>query len=153
MASSVPPASRLPGRRIDFTGVDQTDATAVSKAVVITMWTVDAAVDRGQRDAYLRAAPLLEPAYAASIADQPGEGVPSAWRQHQAYSTVNAVQERPEGDVVPDTATATHRQWRVAVTATGRDGWTPRCVNATVFVRLRRFDRDAPWRVAAVTTV
>lgn len=136
----------------DFRKVDQGNPTAVSKTVITVMWTVDATVDNGQRDAYLRAVPLLATTYAATISNQPAGGLPATWRDHRAYARVQAVLEEPKGDVEPDTPTTAHRQWQITVTPIGRDGWKGALVHASAFVTLTRAAANAPWRVSNVTT-
>jgi hypothetical protein len=131
--------------------VDRSDATAVSRAAVQVMWTVDATIDRGQLDAYLRAEPYLSPKYADEVGTQPPGSIPSVWRDHRAYARVRLAAQAPEDGVGPDTATTAHRQWGITVTPTGRDGWTGSPVRATAFVALTRGD-DGGWQVSQVTT-
>lgn len=132
--------------------LDHTDATAVSRAAVTIMWTVDARIDQGQRDAYLRAAPLLTAQYAASLHAEPAGKNPPEWSDHEAYASVRVAQEQPKGDVAPDTATTAHRYWQIIVTPTGRDGWEGQPVRASAFVTLVRQDDRSPWKVSAVGT-
>lgn len=146
-APTLTPHGGLP----DLTGLDRADATQVSKAAVTVMWTVDAAVDRGQRDAYLRARSLLDPGYAAAIADGPAGELPTLWRRHRAYARVTVVRAPVEGDVEPDTPTAARRRWAVTVVPTGRDGWLGAPVRTSVFVTLTRSSVSAPWRVSATS--
>ena len=136
----------------DLKRLDQRDATAVSKAALTLMWTVDSATDHGQQDAYQRATPLLDSVYKAVIADQGGGGVPGQWSRHRAYAKVRLTRQTPEGDVPADTPTLAHRQWRINVTPTGRDGWKDSPVHVTAFVTLKRDKPSGPWRVSAVGT-
>ncbi|WP_190856874.1 hypothetical protein [Actinomadura sp. RB99] len=130
--------------------VDRGDATAVSRAAVKVMWTVDAATDRSQLDAYLRAKPYLSPEYAERVNAEPAGAVPSLWRDHRAYARVHLTRQAPEDGIGADTAATAHRQWGVTVTPTGRDGWTGKPVHAIAFVSLIR--RDGGWQVSGVTT-
>ena len=114
------------------------------------MWTVDSAIDRGQRDAYLRACPYLTPDYAARVAAEQAVGpLPQQWRDHRAYAEVRLELRQPEGDLDPDTPTMAYRQWQVTVTPTGRDEWKGRTVRAIAFVTLTRASPRDPWRVGA----
>lgn len=131
--------------------VDRGDATAVSRAAVQVMWTVDATIDRGQLDAYLRAKPYLSPEYAEAVSAEPPGSLPSLWRDHRAYARVRLTRQAPEDGVGPDTATTAHRQWGITVIPTGRDGWTGPSVHATAFVTLTRGDGGG-WQVSGVTT-
>ncbi|SNR35819.1 hypothetical protein SAMN06265355_102119 [Actinomadura mexicana] len=123
----------------------------MSQAAVQVMWTVDAAIDRGQGDAYRRARPFLTPEYAARSDAQPLGAVPSAWRDHRAYARVRLAPQTPEDGVPPDNARTAHRQWEVTVTPVGRDGWKGPSTRAVAFVTLTRGAGDA-WRVSGVTT-
>lgn len=131
--------------------VDRGDATAVSRAAVQVMWTVDAAVDRDQLDAYLRAGPYLSAKYAKALNAEPVGAVPSLWRDHRAYARVRLTPQAIEDGVGADTATTAHREWAVTVTPTGRDGWKGAPVHATAFVTLTRGD-DGDWQISEVTT-
>ncbi|MDL4772976.1 MULTISPECIES: hypothetical protein [Thermomonosporaceae] len=142
----------VPGGLPDLTRLDQHDATAVSETALTLMWTVDSTTDHGQLDAYRRAIPLLDSVYAAAITGQAGGGVPGRWSGHRAYARVRLTRQSPQGDVAADTPTLAHRQWKIAVTPTGRDGWKDTPVHATAFVTLKRAEPSAPWRVSAVGT-
>jgi hypothetical protein len=136
----------------DLSRLDQSDATAVSKAALTLMWTVDSAIDHGQQDAYQRATPLLDSVYKAVIDGQGAGSMPGLWSRHRAYAKVRLTRQTPLGDVPADTPKLAHRQWRIDVTPTGRDGWKGTPVHASAFVTLRRDGPDAPWRVSAVGT-
>lgn len=149
---STPPAPTGTPRGLpDPKAVDRHDATAVSRAAVQVMWTVDATIDRGQGDAYRRARPFLTPEYAARSDAQPLGAVPSVWRDHHAYARVRLVAQTPEDGVPPDNARTAHRQWDVTVAPTGRDGWRGPSTHAIAFVTLTRDGEDG-WRVSGVTT-
>ncbi|PZG22362.1 hypothetical protein [Nonomuraea aridisoli] len=132
--------------------IDQRDADAVSTAVLTTMWSIDTTADRDQRDAVLRAAGWLSPDYLADLRTAPRVGTDAAWTTWAAHRartrpTLTAGRDtRP-----PDTATHAYRQWQLAVTPIGADGWRGRPLTMTAFVALHRDRRCAPWRVAAVT--
>lgn len=145
-------SSAVPRGLPDLSRLDQSDATAVSKAALTLMWTVDSAIDHGQQDAYQRATPLLDSVYKAVIADEGGGGIPGQWSRHRAYAKVRLTRQIVQGDVPADTPKLAHRQWRIDVTPTGRDGWKDAPVHATAFVTLRRDGPDDPWRVSAVGT-
>ena len=149
---STPPApTATPHGLPDPKTVDRHDATAVSRAAVQVMWTVDASIDRGQGDAYRRARPYLTPEYAARTDAQPLGAVPSVWRDHRAYARVRLRPQTPEDGAPPDNARTSHRQWEVTVTPTGRDGWKGTPTQAIAFVTLTRDAGDA-WQVSGVTT-
>ncbi|WP_433142608.1 hypothetical protein ACQPZ8_46675 [Actinomadura nitritigenes] len=145
-------SSAVPRGLPDLSRLDERDATAVSKAALTLMWTVDSAIDHGQQDAYQRATPLLDSVYKAVIADEGGGGIPGQWSRHRAYAKVRLTRQIVQGDVPADTPKLAHRQWRIDVTPTGRDGWKDAPVHATAFVTLRRDGPDDPWRVSAVGT-
>jgi hypothetical protein len=152
ISAPVTTSSAVPRGLPDLSRLDQSDATAVSKAALALMWTVDSAVDHGQQDAYQRAFPLLDSVYKAVVAGQGGGGLPGQWSRHRAYAKVRLTQETPLGDVPAETPTLAHRQWRIEVTPTGRDGWKDTPIHATAFVTLRRNGPDDPWRVSALGT-
>ncbi|MGI5323805.1 hypothetical protein [Actinomadura nitritigenes] len=151
-ATSPTASPRVPRGLPDLTRLDQTNATAVSKAALILMWTVDSAIDHGQQDAYQRATPLLDDVYKTVIAGQGGGGIPGQWSRHRAYAKVRLTRQTPQGDVPAETPTLAHRLWRIDITPTGRDGWKDTPVHVTAFVTLKRDGPDAPWRVSAVGT-
>ncbi|MEU9019233.1 hypothetical protein [Actinomadura sp. NPDC048394] len=157
-ASSTPTEKAAPtgtpyGGPLELRKIDQRDATAVSRAAVRVMWTVDAATDRSQRDAYLRARPLCTSEYAAALAADAAAGaIPTAWTDHRAYAKVDLAPRTPEGDVDEDTPTTAYRGWAITVTPTGRDGWTGTPVHAIAFVALKRPNASTPWRISHVGT-
>lgn len=152
-ASCSPSKGATPPGLPDPQGIDHSDATAVARAAVTVMWTVDAEIDQGQRDAYKRACPYLTAQYAAQIASEDSVGpVPAVWKEHRAYAKVSLTLQQPEGDLDPDTATRAYRQWSITVTPTGRDGWTGPRTRATAFVVLVRATARDSWRVFRVTT-
>ena len=132
--------------------IDQRDADAVSAAVLTTMWRIDTTTDRDQRDAVLRAAGWLSPAYLADLRAGSQVGTDAAWTgwaAHRARTEPSLIAGRDQRQ--PDTATHADRQWRLTVTPIGADGWRGRPLTMTVFVALQRDRRSAPWRVVAVT--
>lgn len=146
--ASAPASSPAPA----FGKIDQRDADAVSAAVLTTMWRIDTTTDRDHRDAVLRAAGWLSPAYLADLRAGSQVGTDAAWTgwaAHRARTEPSLVAGRDQRQ--PDTATHADRQWRLTVTPVGADGWRGRPLAMTVFVALRRDRRGAPWRVVAVT--
>lgn len=141
------PYAALPNPR----AVNRRDATAVSRAAVQVMWTVDAASDRSQLDAYLRARPYMTSAWYAALATEPVGAIPSHWRDHRAYAQVRLHAQAPEDGAGADTATTAHRQWKVTVTPIGRDGWTGRAAHAIAFVTLVG-NAEGRWEVSGVST-
>jgi hypothetical protein len=147
------PSPALPRGVPDPRAIDHTDATAVAKAALITMWVVDSATDEGQRDAYLRALPYLTDEYTAQVrADPATPSLPGDWRKHRAYARVT-VQRLPAEEGAPaDTTTAVYRQWQITARPTGRDGWRGDPVPATAYTALQRPAAGQPWRIAQITT-
>ncbi|SDI76692.1 hypothetical protein [Nonomuraea jiangxiensis] len=144
-------ATREPAA-LDPGTIDQRDADAVSAAVLTAMWSIDTTTDRDQRDAVLRAAGWLTPAYLADLRTGPQVGTDAAWaawaaqRAHTRPAITAGHDARP-----PDTATHADRQWQLTVTPIGADGRPGRPLTMTAFVALQRRQRSAPWRVSAVT--
>ncbi|GAA2148906.1 hypothetical protein [Actinomadura napierensis] len=132
--------------------INQEDATAISRAAVQVMWTVDAAIDTGQLDAFKRAEPYLTPVYTAQLRTEAPGDLPASWRAHRAYAKVRLTRQPPESGVGPDSPILAHRQWLIVVTPTGRDGWTGPQVHAIAFVTLTRAAARGAWRVSTVTT-
>lgn len=151
-ASPQPSSSvRWPSGLPDPAAVDG-NPTAVSRAAVTIMWTVDYSTDQGgQHDAQLRALPLLTPAYAAQIrAAQPSAPSPDAWvRKHVR----TRVQMRPGDEDRPmDTTSTAYRQWLLTVTTVDPAGHRQVApVHVTAYVILNR-SAGQPWRVASVST-
>lgn len=154
--SPVPEPARPPGVP-DPAAANWSDATAVSRAVAITMAEVDTATDDPQtsdHDAGLRALPYLTPRYAAQIRAQQPPPVPMTvwqqWERHRAYLRATVA---PGGDdQPPGTATTAYRVWEVTTIPTGRDGWRGQpVVTVTDFVTLVRARPGQPWKVASVT--
>ncbi|MCA2180947.1 hypothetical protein LDL08_32680 [Nonomuraea glycinis] len=116
------------------------------------MWRIDTTTDSDQRDAVLRAAGWLSPAYLADLRAGSQVGTDAAWTgwaAHHARTEPSLIAGRDQRQ--PDTATHADRQWRLTVTPIGADGWRGRPLTMTVFVALQRDRRSAPWRVVAVT--
>jgi hypothetical protein len=116
------------------------------------MWTVDAAIDQGQQDAYLRAIGYLTAGYAATIRAQPPQFAPAPWRDHRAYSRLRLKPLRREEGAPADTPTTAYRQWSLTVLPTGRDGWRGRRTTAVLFVTLTRPGPGSPWRISGITS-
>lgn len=151
------PASPSPGTPPglpDPRTINHRDATAVSRAAVQVMWTIDATIDQhGQHEAYQRAVPYLTAEYTATITKAvPAGSIPATWAAHRAYTKVQLKPRKPEGDVPADTTTTAHRGWAITVTPTGRDGWTGTPVHAIAFVVLTRADPASVWKISHVGT-
>jgi hypothetical protein len=152
-----PPAPVTTAKAVPYGGlpdpahVDQRDATALSRAALVTMWTVDSDIDTyGQRDAYLRAVPYLTSGYAARAVDTfPALPPPAQWTQHHAYAQVTLA--AGHDDPVPDQPTGAQRQWVITVHPTGRDGWHGDPVTVTANVALTRVGPAQPWRILDIT--
>ncbi|MGI5347353.1 hypothetical protein ACQEU8_04070 [Streptomyces sp. CA-250714] len=136
--------------------VDRTDADAVSKGALTAMWTYDTAIDRGPADAGVRTADAgwLTPSYAGQLRERRARSGPGAqwgtWAKHRAYTKVSLT--KTEDAAMPDdTDTVAWRQWTVAPTPHGRDGWTQEPTSVVAFVHLVRKSADAPWQVADIT--
>ncbi|MDX2938956.1 hypothetical protein [Streptomyces ipomoeae] len=137
-------------------GVDDTDATAVSKAWAEVAYGHDTKYDTGPHDAMLRSARWFTAAKAkAERAYRPAAGagdIWNAWAGHQAWTTVE-VEPDDDGDAPSDTDVVAYRALFVDGTAYGRDGWTGTGPQATVYVKLVRSAKGEPWRVDEVRTV
>lgn len=143
---------RLPVRLPDPRKVNFRDPTAVSRAALTVMWTVDTTSDTSQYQAELRAAPFCTPTYTDQLRRNPPRSGPGAdwntWAAHRAYTT--AALQPAYDDQPPDTPTQALRQWGVITHPVGRDGWHGRPVSATAFVTLTRGGPGQPWRVSGV---
>ncbi|GAB2785850.1 hypothetical protein [Streptomyces daliensis] len=136
--------------------VKGTDADAVSRGALKSLWTFDTAIDSGPRDAELRTAEAgwLTDKYADKLrADRP-QSVPGAqwqeWDKHRAYTKVGL--EQTEDAAKPaDADGEAWRQWTVTTTPTGRDQWSGDPLVVTAYVQLTRTADGKPWRVADVT--
>jgi hypothetical protein len=137
-------------------GVDQTDADAIAKGTLTTMWTFDTSVDRQPYDAEVRAADAgwLITAYADRLRAHQPQSVPGAqWRQwthHRAYTTVT-LQKAADAAEPADSATDAWRQWIVTATPHGRDRWTGTPAPVVAYVHLTRSAAGRAWRTADVT--
>ena len=149
--ASASPRPTAPARFVAPGAIDQRDATAVSRAALTIMWSVDSIRDhKGQRDTYLRASTYLTPEYAARIRKTlTPQRPPGLWKQHRAFSAVELVPIEDEDDG-PDTPTRAGRQWSLTITPTGRDGWTGETFTVLAFVDLTRPSLRHPWRIADV---
>lgn len=147
-------ASRAPGRSPrglpDLDRVDRRDATAVSKAALTVMHTVDAAVDEGLQDARLRASRFFTADFADRVRAEPAQYVPREWREHRAYAKVRLKRLEPEAGAPSDSPTEAFRQWEVTATPHGRDDWRGAPRTSVVFVQLVRPKAGASWRISAV---
>jgi hypothetical protein len=161
MASVIPTVSeaspspsrspRIPGGLPDPDQIDRKNATAVSRAALTVMYSVDSAVDAGLRDAKLRAATYLTSAYAAEIKQEPVQYVPDEWRRHRAYLAVRLRQLRREAGAPSDGPTTAYRQWQLTTVPKGRDGWHGHRSEYVVFMSLVRSSKRDPWRISGAT--
>ena len=137
-SADLPTPSRADGR----------NATALSKAALTVMYSVDSTADTGLRDAKLRAARYLTAAYKTEVEAEPVQYVPQEWQRHRAYIAVDLEPIRREEGAPSDGPTTAYRQWQVRTTPTGRDGWRGDALKFVVFMELTRSSRHAPWRVS-----
>ena len=147
-AKSPPPTSRPPGDLPTPGRADGRNATALSKAALTVMYTVDGTADAGLRDAKLRAARYLTADYKAEVEAEPVQYVPEEWRRHRAYLAVDLKPISREDGAPSDGPTSAYRQWELRTTPTGRDGWRGDPRKFVVYMELTRSSRHAPWRVS-----
>ncbi|MGJ5953139.1 hypothetical protein [Streptomyces neyagawaensis] len=137
-------------------GVDDLDATSVSRAWVEVAYGYDTKYDMSPHDAVLRTARWLTPdKRKAERAYRPASGAGenwNSWASHKAWTTVE-VEFDDDGDAPSDTATEAYRAVFVDGEAHGRDGWTGTGPQATVYLKLVRSGKGEPWRVDDVRTV
>lgn len=146
-----PPANpRLPAGLPDPRRIDQKNATAVSRAALTVMYTVDSTVDAGLRDAKLRAARYLTRDYRAEVAAEPRQYIPAEWRRHRAYLAVRLEPLPREAGAPSDTATTAYRQWQMTTIPTGRDDWRGTARPSVAFMTLARSSERDPWRIRDV---
>lgn len=130
--------------------VDPNDPVAVSRAAVITMWTVDTTKDLGPSDAIKRAAPYLSQAIIIeNQAAQARENPSRDWQElagHNGRTVVSALLADEFGKP-PDTPTDSRHTWALTVTPVGDDDWRGLPDHMTVFVTLSRATADQPWKV------
>lgn len=145
-----PETPRVPGGLPDPDGIDTKDATALSRAALTIMYTVDSTVDEGLRDAKLRAARYLTPEYLAEIKATPRQYVPNGWREHRAYLAVRLKPLRREAGAPTDGPTAAYLQWEMTTTPTGRDGWRDTSSRSLVYMSLTRSSERDSWLISDV---
>ncbi|MFD6554958.1 hypothetical protein [Streptomyces sp. NPDC058398] len=161
--SVAPKASLPPGRPLGTdahvpspSGVDGTDATAVSEAWAEVAYGYDTKYDYGPHDAMLRSARWFTASKAAaerSYHSASGAGAQwNTWAGHRAWITVDVTAD-DDADGPADTAVLAYRALFVEGTAHGRDGWTSAGPRANVYLKLTRAGGGRPWHVAEVTTV
>ncbi|MET7703904.1 hypothetical protein [Streptomyces sp. NPDC005485] len=138
------------------TGVEATDATAVSKAWTEVAYGYDTKYDTSPHDAVLRSARWFTAKKAADERSyRPASGAGDAWNvwaDHKAWTTVSVTFD-DDGDGPTDTPSLAYRALFVNGKAHGRDGWTGTGPRANVFLTLTRSGKGKPWRVSQVTTV
>ncbi|MGW1674612.1 hypothetical protein [Streptomyces sp. NPDC002324] len=150
-------ATGQPKGGIPYPGdVDGNDASAVSKAALTALTTYDTTLDTSRNDAGRRTAEAgwcttayAEQLRAAVSRSQPGTDW-TTWAAHKAYTkprlTLTEEAGRPN-----DTQTTAYRQWTIALTPTGRDGWKGPEEVHVAFAELTRTTTSNPWRLNAVT--
>lgn len=148
LAPSPLPPAELPDPR----QIDQHDATALSRAALRTMYTVDSTVDGGLRAARLRAARYLTPDYTERIKAAPVQYAPGIWRRHRAYLAVRLKPLQREAGAPKDKPTAAYRQWEISTIPTGRDDWRGVPRKFLAYVALIRSSERDPWRISDVRT-
>jgi len=126
--------------------------SAVSKAALTVMWTVDTRIDVSLHDASVRAAAYATPKYARQVRDTPPRSAPGAewhtWASHEAYTKVKLTPADDAG-TPPDTEVKAYRTWTVTTTPHGAKGWTGDPTTVTAFVQLTG-KADKGWKVNAV---
>ena len=134
-------------------GGDPRDATVVARAFALGSWSIDTTYQRGEVDAQARLVALMTPTLAAQVQAGSASVRPSsaflAWRRHRA-TTLATVAPTHDSGAPPDTATLARRSFALAVTPTGRDGWTGPTETHVEFITLSRPGPGEPWRVADV---
>ncbi|MEJ8662312.1 hypothetical protein [Streptomyces sp. MS1.AVA.4] len=136
--------------------VDQTDAGAVSRGGLTALMTYDTTTDDSRTEASIRTADAgwCTAAYGAQLraaTTHAGAGATwASWAQHRAYTTVSLTAADEAGRPA-DTPTTAYRQWIVAVTPHGRDGWKGPAEQYTAFVELVRAQAGAPWRLNSLS--
>ncbi|AWI31252.1 hypothetical protein [Streptomyces tirandamycinicus] len=137
-------------------GIDQTDAGAVSRGALTALMTYDTITDDSRTEASIRTADAgwCTPAFAAQLRSATTHAGPGAtwtsWTQHRAYTTV-ALTAADEAGRPADTPTTAYRQWIVAITPHGRDGWKGPAEEYTAFVELTRAQAGALWRLSSLS--
>lgn len=130
------------------THIDEQDATSVARAIAVTTWTFDTSIDNSPADAQRRTAGLLTAGYARTITTARPVAAPDAsWTamaDHHGYSTVTV---RQAHDTAPDdTLIEAYRQFEVAVTPHGRDGWKGPTETWVEWIHLVRSKTGDPWK-------
>ncbi|MCF2526721.1 hypothetical protein [Yinghuangia soli] len=144
-----PPTSAPPPPPPQAAQVDMKDPSAVSRAAVLTMWTVDTTKDANAEAGTLRAAPFLSPALVQAAREGAAIRPSQAWLEmagHQGRTVATAV-PNDEAGKPPDTPTTALRTWAVTVSPVADSGWRGVPDTLTVYVTLGRSAVDQPWRV------
>lgn len=127
----------LPGLPEPFASVDQYDAGEVMAAAVSTMFAWEPATDVSQRDAALRARPLMDDQYydranPGFISLAPVTGAEwDRWAEAGATTRVRATETNDSHP--PDKQAARARVWAVEVDVIDRDGQTIATKNFAVY--------------------
>lgn len=129
--------------------VDMRDPRQVCEAFAAAVYRVDTAVDGGPQDAYIRAAPYLSPALAASATGVTPVRQTLQWWQwsgHRAFTEVRVAMYA--GDALPaSTDNEQHHAAIVTVQPTGRDGWRGPQQRHTVVCVLQ--PSTASWQISS----
>lgn len=136
----------------DSDTVNGQDPDAVAKAALSVMYASDTRIDTTPHDATVRATPYLTPTYAAVLKEAQPHAAPGAqwqnWTDHHAYTTADVTSAEDAGRPA-DTATDAYRQYTVAATAHGDDGYRDTEQVGTAFVQLTRTN-GKPWKVSTL---
>lgn len=153
--ASVPPGKPLDGQAKvqPVPAPDPSDANAVARAWLATVYAYDTAYDNGPQDANLRALAYLTDEQAKierGYRSGAGSGADWAtWAEHKAWMTLDITADEDEQG--PDgTAAASFRTFYVDGKAHGRDGWNGLGPRLTAVVKLT-LAGPAGWKVAGAT--
>lgn len=131
----------------------QTDPMAVAQAAVATLFSVDPAVDSDRTDAARRAAYLLTPAFAASVAAPPTTGSGAQWQQWAtsgAYVTVTSKKIDIAWTVADNRLAVVRNVGFIQTVHTA--GGTTTLPQQTLALTLVRGADGQPWRVDSMET-
>lgn len=135
--------------------VDQTDAPAVIKAVVETMFSWQPGRDTSPADAFARAKPLLSASLAAQQPDLAGPEAGSQWHDWAyQHATVTAKAELVADEHPTDTPDKVYRvvaiKQAIGAATVGQGDATGNEINSTVWVTA--VHTDGGWRVDSIQT-
>ena len=155
------PSQRAPGRPAHHLRVSlpplpparQSDPMAVAQAAVATLFSVDPAVDSDRTDAARRAAYLLTPAFAASVAAPPTTGSGAQWQQwasSDAYVTITSKKINIAWTVADNRLAVVRNVGFIQTVHTA--GATTTLPQQTLALTLVRAADGQPWRVDSMET-